>query len=249
MRNRLGLAAAGIAFWALPVAANGADDDPVNEDGDSLETVTVVGSRTARDAADVAATITVIDTARIERELARNIADLVRFEPGVSVGGTGSRFGLTGFNIRGMDGNRVLTVIDGVRVPEEFSFGPFLSSRRDFVDIDSLSRAEIARGPISALWGSDAIGGVVAFTTLQPHQYVTQDRRVNAGVKAGYTSADEGANAAITFAAGGAWRPRWSGTPAGTQASRRTRAPWVASVQCARAPTRSRWLRATRRRR
>lgn len=203
MRNRLGLAAAGIAFCALPVAANGADDDPVNEDGDSLETVTVVGSRTARDAADVAATITVIDAARIERELARNIADLVRFEPGVSVGGTGSRFGLTGFNIRGMDGNRVLTVIDGVRVPEEFSFGPFLSSRRDFVDIDSLSRAEIARGPISALWGSDAIGGVVAFTTLQPQQYLTQDRRFHAGVKAGYTSADEGANAAITFAAGG----------------------------------------------
>ena len=125
----------------------------------------------------------------------------MRFEPGVSVGGTGSRFGLTGFNIRGMDGNRVLTLIDGVRVPDEFSFGPFLSARRDFVDVDSLSRAEIARGPISALWGSDAIGGVVAFTTLQPQQYLA-DGDLHAGVKVGYSSADEGANGALTFAAG-----------------------------------------------
>ena len=201
MCNRLGLAAVGVALCALPVAGNPTDDNTDNEDGDSLETVTVVGSRTERDAADVAATITVIDTARIERELARNIADLVRFEPGVSVGGTGSRFGLTGFNIRGMDGNRVLTLVDGVRVPDEFSFGPFLSARRDFVDVDSLSRAEIARGPISALWGSDAIGGVVAFTTLQPQQYLAE-RDLYAGFKVGYSSADEGASGAFTFAAG-----------------------------------------------
>lgn len=201
MRKRYLLVAA-IAVGALPIAAEGKDDDDAGgKDGDRLETVTVVGTRTARDAADVAATVTVIDTERIERELARNIADLVRFEPGVSVGGTGSRFGLTGFNIRGMDGNRVLTLVDGVRVPDEFSFGPFLSARRDFVDVDSLSRAEIARGPISALWGSDAIGGVVAFTTLQPQQYLV-DRDLYAGAKVGYSGVDEGANGALAFAAG-----------------------------------------------
>ena len=200
LRFVLGLAA--VAVCAAPVAAEDAprDDDDADE---RLETVTVVGTRTERDAAEVAATISVIDAERIERELARNIADLVRFEPGVSVGGTGSRFGLTGFNIRGMDGNRVLTLVDGVRVPDEFSFGPFLSSRRDFVDVDSLSRAEIARGPISALWGSDAIGGVVAFTTLQPHQYLGTDEDFHAGFKLGYASADEGATGGLTFASGG----------------------------------------------
>ena len=193
---------------ASPVFAGDAPDleepsagERTRED-DGLETMTVVGTRTERDAAEVAATITVIDADRIERELARNIADLVRFEPGVSVGGTGSRFGLTGFNIRGMDGNRVLTLIDGVRVPEEFSFGPFLSSRRDFVDVDGLSRAEIARGPISALWGSDAIGGVVAFTTLQPHDYLAPERPFHGGVKLGYASADKGVNGAVTLATG-----------------------------------------------
>ncbi len=196
-------AAALVAAFALPAMAEDAPADAAPSADDGLETVTVVGTRTERDAADVAATITVIDAERIERELARNIADLVRFEPGVSVGGTGSRFGLTGFNIRGMDGNRVLTLVDGVRVADEFSFGPFLSSRRDFVDVDSLSRAEIARGPISALWGSDAIGGVVSFTTLQPQQYLPEDRGFHAGFKVGYTSADKGASGGLTIATGG----------------------------------------------
>ena len=186
-----------------PLASRDQREGPApREENDRLETMTVVGTRTERDVSEVAATITVIDADRIERELARNIADLVRFEPGVSVGGTGSRFGLTGFNIRGMDGNRVLTLIDGVRVPDEFSFGPFLSSRRDFVDVDGLGRAEIARGPISALWGSDAIGGVVAFTTLQPHEYLAPERSFHGAVKLGYASADKGANGAVTLAGG-----------------------------------------------
>ena len=125
---------------------------PMSVVATDLETITVVGSRTERPLKEIAATIDVIDSDRIEEELARDIADLVRFEPGVTVSGTGSRFGLSGFNIRGIGGNRVLTLVDGVRVAEEFSFGPFLSARRDFVDLDSLASAEIARGPISSLW-------------------------------------------------------------------------------------------------
>ena len=111
------------------------------------ETIVVVGTRSERSIDEVAASVSLRTSEDIERELARDIADLVRFEPGVTVGGTGSRFGLGGFNIRGIEGNRVLTLVDGVRVSDEFSFGPFLSARRDFVDIDSLSRAEIARDP------------------------------------------------------------------------------------------------------
>lgn len=162
------------------------------EQGGALaeETITVVATRTERPMAEVAATVSVKTAEQIEEELARDIADLVRFEPGVTVAGTGSRFGLAGFSIRGMGGNRVLTLIDGVRVPDEFSFGPFLSARRDFVDIDSLSRVEIARGPISALYGSDALGGAVAFATKNPHDLLDGDRRLSALVKTGYSSAD-----------------------------------------------------------
>jgi len=180
--------------------------DDVEEERDSakapLETVTVVGTRTERSIGEVAATVSVLSAEDIDRELTRDIADLVRFEPGVSVGGSGSRFGLGGFTIRGIGGNRVLTLVDGVRVAEAFSFGPFLDARRDFVDVDSLARAEIARGPISSLYGSDALGGVVAFTTLGPLDYVSDSNPFYSGFKAGWSGADESTVGRLTLATG-----------------------------------------------
>jgi hemoglobin/transferrin/lactoferrin receptor protein len=192
-----------LVLAALPVTA--AAQEPASgksQSGAPFDTITVVGTRTERTLREVAATVTVKTAEDLERELTRDIADLVRFEPGVSVGGTGSRFGLTGFNIRGIGGNRVLTLVDGVRVPEEFSFGPFLSARRDFVDVDSLDRAEIARGPISSLYGSDALGGVVAFTTKGPRNYLDAGRNWYTGFKGGYSGADDGTVGALTLAAG-----------------------------------------------
>ena len=168
-----------------------------------LDTITVIGTRTERSIGETAATVSVRTNDDIERELARDIADLVRFEPGVTVAGTGSRFGLSGFSIRGVGGNRVLTLVDGIRVAEEFSFGPFLSARRDFIDVDSLSRAEIARGPISSLYGSDALGGVVAFTTKRPRDYLSADDSFHAGFKGGISGADESTVAGLTLATGG----------------------------------------------
>lgn len=170
------------------------------EAGDDLETITVVATRTERSLDEVAATVSVKTAEEIESELARDIADVVRFEPGVTVSGTGSRFGLTGFKIRGIGGNRVLTLIDGVRVPDEFSFGPFLSARRDFVDVDSLERLEIARGPISSLYGSDALGGVVAFTTKGPRERLAEGRSFAATLKGGHSAADSSSLGTVTLA-------------------------------------------------
>lgn len=185
-----------LALLLAAASVVGAEEATENEPD---ETITVVATRTERSLDEVAATVSVKTAEDIERELARDIADLVRFEPGVTVGGTGSRFGLTGFNIRGIGDNRVLTLIDGIRVPDEFSFGPFLSARRDFVDIDSLARAEIARGPISSLYGSDALGGVVALTSLSPGERLGE-RPAGASFKGGYSSADDSLAGTVTAA-------------------------------------------------
>ncbi|HKK22484.1 MAG TPA: TonB-dependent receptor plug domain-containing protein, partial [Pseudohaliea sp.] len=167
-----------------------------------LETVTVVGTRTERTLDEVEATISVYGREDIERQVVRDIQDLVRYEPGVSVGGSGSRFGLEGFTIRGVGGNRVLTMVDGIRMPEEFSFGPFLSARRDFVDVDTVSRVEIARGPVSTLYGSDALGGVVAITTRSPREYLDDGDPGFLGLKTGYSSEDNSYVGAVTGAYG-----------------------------------------------
>ena len=180
-------------FLATPILGE-------EEADDSLETITVIATRTERSLDEVAATVSVRTADEIESELARDIADVVRFEPGVTVSGTGSRFGLTGFKIRGIGGNRVLTLIDGVRLPDEFSFGPFLSARRDFVDVDSLERLEIARGPISSLYGSDALGGVVAFTTKAPRDRLAEGRALAATLKGGHSGADSSSLGTVTLA-------------------------------------------------
>jgi hemoglobin/transferrin/lactoferrin receptor protein len=167
-----------------------------------LETITVTAARAERSISDVASTVTVISAETIEENMMRDIRDLIRYEPGISVSG-GGRFGLSGFTIRGIGGDRVLTQIDGAPASDEFSFGPFMSSQRDFVDVDAVKAVEIIRGPASSLYGSDALGGVVSFLTKDPGDYLsTSESRVYGSVKGGYTSEDNSFVTSTTLAAG-----------------------------------------------
>lgn len=167
-----------------------------------METITVTAARVERALSEIAGTVTVIGSETMEANLNRDIRDLIRYEPGISVSG-GGRFGLNGFTIRGIGGDRVLTQVDGTPTSDEFSFGPFLSSRRDFVDVDALKTVEIIRGPASSLYGSDALGGVVSFMTKDPSDYLASaDKPVYVSIKGGYTSEDNSYMTSATLAAG-----------------------------------------------
>jgi hemoglobin/transferrin/lactoferrin receptor protein len=87
----------------------------------------------------------------IEQQTIKNIKDLVRHEPGVSVSASGSRFGLCGFTLRGIGGNRVLTQVDRVSVLDAFSFGLFQSAPRNYADLDTIRQLAIVRGPATSL--------------------------------------------------------------------------------------------------
>lgn len=190
--------------WAAGLlgAGLGATASAQFNDATQLQEITVTATRSAREVEDVPSTVTVIDEQEIDRNLVQNIDDLVRYEPGVSVDDSG-RFGLTGFRIRGIGGDRVLTLVDGLRIADEFSFGPFQDSNRDFVDVDSLKTVEIVRGPASALYGSDAIGGVVAFTTKDPEDYLGLfNENYYVGAKASYYGADDSLAGTATAALG-----------------------------------------------
>lgn len=104
--------------------------------------VTVSSTRTAREQADVPGTVTVFEAQAIERAQAGNIADLIRYEPNVSVHGEGQRrFGNADYNIRGIHGNRVLIQVDGARLADQFSFG----TGRDTLDLETLKHVGIVR--------------------------------------------------------------------------------------------------------
>ncbi|GGA67802.1 sugar transporter [Arenimonas soli] len=195
--------ALGLALSAPATAA-----EPTSPDGaTTLATITVTATRTERALDDVPSTVNVLDREELDRQLARDLKDLVRYEPGVSVTSSFGRFGLGGIRIRGLDGNRVRIQTDGIAVPDAFSIGSFSNANRNFVDLDTLKAVEIVRGPASALYGSDALGGVVAFVTKDPEDYLDADQDRHVGLKFGYHGDTRGLFAGATTAFAG---ERWS---------------------------------------
>lgn len=198
----LALGLALVAGAARSAPAPQPEPEPDAGDLRALERITVTATAVPVAVGDAVATVSVIDADEIERRGARDIKDLVRYEPGVSVRNEPGRFGLSGFNIRGLDGNRVLVRVDGVRVADGFSIGSFANAGRDAVDVDTLKQAEILRGPASSLYGSSALGGVVSFVTKDPLDYLAGDDTAALRGKAGYSSVDDGRFGGFT----GAWR-------------------------------------------
>ena len=139
--------------------------------GVMLDTISVYADRNARQALDLPQNVTVIGRQELDERMVRDVQDLVRYEPGITVAKTTSGtdpFGnLAGFTIRGVSNNRVQMLIDGTRVIESIVDG-----NRDFVNMANLKAVEIIRGPAGVMWGADALGGVVAFVTKDPEDYL-----------------------------------------------------------------------------
>lgn len=195
------LACANPAYAEVPMDAAAT---PVHE----FDRVQVTATRAAREIADVPNTVSVIDREQLDDHLVRDIKELVRYEPGISVTSSYGRFGIGGFRIRGLDGNRVRIQTDGIAVSDAFSIGSFSNANRNFVDLDTLKQVEIVRGPSSSLYGSDALGGVVSFITKDPSDYLGEGKNSYFGLKLGYDGSWNGLFAGATAAFGG---DRWSG--------------------------------------
>lgn len=188
-RQSVFLSCAALMGSAAPVAL--AQDAAPRTPVTVLDTVTSTATRTERTVGSVPGTVTVIESEEIDRRNVNNTRDLIRYEPGVSVSNNPTRSGRGSYVIRGVGENRVLLTIDGVRVPDAPANSQPGTFSRDYVDLENLKRVEIVRGPASAIYGSDAIGGVVAYVTKDPADYL---RMVNKdwylSGKAGYDSSD-----------------------------------------------------------
>ncbi len=158
-----------------------------------MNQVTVTASRSEKQVKDIAGSVSVIDSETIERNLNQDISDLVKYEPGVSTVGGGGRFGISGFNIRGMDENRVKIMVDGQSTANSFSNGTYLNAGQDFVDIETLKSVEVIKGPSSTLHGSDAMAGTVAYVTKDPSDLLkSSGDETAASVSSRYSSANQG---------------------------------------------------------
>jgi len=208
MRNLLLLSTAAAALGSALIVQPARAEEPQVAATD-VDPIVVIGTRSERLASQTPGTVSVITSQQIENLLATDIKDMIRFEPGVSVPTAPARFtlagagtgrdGNSGFTIRGMGGDRVLIISDGVRLPNGFSFGAQAVGRGGYNDLDLVKSVEILRGPASALYGSDGIAGAVAFTTKDPSDFLI-DQDFAARGRVAYNSADEGWSEGLVFA-------------------------------------------------
>lgn len=117
-----------------------------------------------------------LSAADIERQQAGNLTDLVRYSAGVSVSDIG-RFGSSGFNIRGVEGDRVKIAVDGMALGE--TLDPASNAPYDFfrsglggIDPDALKQVTILKGADAITAGSGALGGAVLLQTKDPADYL-----------------------------------------------------------------------------
>ncbi|MGL6123962.1 MAG: TonB-dependent receptor plug domain-containing protein, partial [Shewanella sp.] len=137
------------------------------------EVIVISGSRMEQNIEQVAGSILVIDEEAIERNMSNDFGSLFRNESAVGIkGGAGKPTSVT---IRGIGGNRVMMVKDGVRVNNQYAspLGPGAEGTgRGLTEVQNLKQIEVVKAAASTMYGSDALGGVVVMRTKDASDYL-----------------------------------------------------------------------------
>ncbi|MEA3015892.1 MAG: vitamin transporter [Sphingomonadales bacterium] len=143
--------------------------------------IVVTGSREPVPQTEAPVSATILDDRALDALAFPLAADALRLVPGLAVSVSGPRGTQTQVRIRGAEANHSLLFIDGIRFNDPAAGN---EARFELLATDLLSRVEIVRGPQSALWGSEALGGVIAAQTADPFE------EEGAGALAEYGSLD-----------------------------------------------------------
>ncbi len=157
-----GLTAAAVLFFpfiATPCLADEANDA-------HLAPVVVTATRSAQTADRSLASVSVVTRADIEREQPRDVLDALKTLPGVEIARQGGYGKLSAVFLRGTNSDQTLVLVDGVPVGSVTSG----AASWEFIPIDLVQRIEVVRGPMSSLYGANAVGGVIQiFTRTAQH--------------------------------------------------------------------------------
>ncbi|SFU65837.1 TonB-dependent receptor domain-containing protein [Halomonas korlensis] len=155
---------------AMAVAAVSASFPALAQQSERLENIVVTASGFEQSLVDAPASISVVTREELERRNVSSLADALRDIEGVDVGGQVGKTGGRNISIRGMPSDYTLVLIDGRRQNVAGSVTPNgfgETSTSFFPPVSSIERIEVIRGPMSTLYGSDAMGGVINIITRQ----------------------------------------------------------------------------------
>lgn len=165
-----------------------------------LPAVTVTATMTEQDARTAPASVTVITAEELAEKNAADLLDAVRQTPGITLTGrqVGGRKTLA---LRGLEGKHTLTLIDGRRISASDDVIGHSDYQYGWLPVSAIERIEIIRGPMSALYGSEALGGVMNVITKQPSERWAGSVTVGGEVGLNSDTAAHGNRAAV-YAAG-----------------------------------------------
>lgn len=157
-----------VAAAALPLLGLGVSPIALAQasTGTPAKSVVVTATRTPQRVDEALAQVTVIDRARIEAASGRTLAELLASESGVQSWSNGGLGKNASVSLRGLESRHTLLLIDGVR----YGSATLGTPSWDNIPLDAIERIEIVRGPMSGLYGSDAVGGVIQIFTRRGQQ-------------------------------------------------------------------------------
>ncbi len=160
-------------------------DETTEEEALELEPVVVVGGRVEQNLSEIAGSVSVMTSRDINEQMITDMSQLFRYEPGIDV--TGSNGTAQNFVVRGMGADRVMMIKDGMRMNEGYGAnGANDVVGRGFIDMDTVKQVEVAKGASSSLYGADAMGGIVAFSTKDAADVLSPGRDYYLSVNANY---------------------------------------------------------------
>ncbi|RIV80119.1 TonB-dependent receptor [Aurantiacibacter xanthus] len=133
-------------------------------------TIVVTASQFPQEIRQAPATMSVVTGEQLRRRPVQDLAEMLEDEPGVQINGVGMT--RRGISIRGMSDEHVLTLVDGQRINDASANMAHVDFSLGWVPSIAIDRVEVVRGPLSALYGSEALAGVVNVMTRRPQDRI-----------------------------------------------------------------------------
>jgi outer membrane receptor for ferrienterochelin and colicins len=154
-----------------------------------IATVVVTATRHAMLALDAPAALSVVTRRDLEARAADDLFDALRGEPGLTLQGR-TIGGRKVLGLRGLDSKHTLFLIDGRRVGASDGIVGHSDFQYDWIPVEDIDRIEVVRGPLSVLYGSEAMGGVINVITRPAGDRWRTSARVDGGVATGQRGGD-----------------------------------------------------------